>query len=625
MVNKTLHIKNALLQFIAVAVFMLICSVAIAQTKFTTSVSEKQIALNDYIEVQYTIENAKSVDKFSFAPFRNFRIIQGPVQSSGMTITNGVMSQYKGMSFVLQPVSAGRLLIPGASAVIDGKPQRSNAVVIEVVPSSNRAAPSSPFTPSPSAPPASAPVTEEYVLQPGDNIIDKIKNNLMVVAQVNKNTCFAGEPIVATYKLYSRLRSESRVVKRPSLNGFSVFDMIEPEDNNPFVETLNGKSYNVHIIRKTQLFPLQPGTFTLDPVELENKVRFVKSVRARVGERGSIQQLLDEFLNDEGADDVEEHTFTLASKPITVTVKPLPQERKPMLFNGAVGQFNISSAIANKEIAAGDAIEYKVQINGQGNFTVLNAPSLTLPDGIDMYDPKITEDVDKAIYPLKGKKTFEYVLVARDTGKLLIPPTRFAYFDPVAAQYKTVSSDSFYVQVTPALRKDGVMEEKGTETSSQPVWQSPIFIAVLLALAVVFVAVLGLYQWRKNAKEDKRKSLRAGKTVEKVPEQPALVPDPLMHAKHALQSGESQRFYRELNKAAWKAVADKLQLPATSQNKPTAISQLRYKGVNSEVINNFESLLNECELALYTPVHDPADMQHMMRKAEQVIEKINLS
>src|SRR5690349_6598608 len=130
MINNTLHIRKSLPYFTAVAVFMLCCAFSFAQTKFTTTVSEKQIALDDYIEVQYTIENAKSVDKFSFAPFRNFRIIQGPVQSSGMSITNGVMSQYKGMSFVLQPISAGRLLIPGASAVIDGKPQRSNAVVI---------------------------------------------------------------------------------------------------------------------------------------------------------------------------------------------------------------------------------------------------------------------------------------------------------------------------------------------------------------------------------------------------------------------------------------------------------------------------------------------------------------
>src|SRR6201999_3240685 len=99
-------------------------------------------------------------------------------------------------------------------------------------------------------------IDREFVLKPGENIRDKVRKNLFVKVQVDRNTCYVGEPIVATYKLYSRLNAESRVTKRPSLNGFSVYDMIDPGADAVSVEKLNGKAYTVHTIRKTQLIPL---------------------------------------------------------------------------------------------------------------------------------------------------------------------------------------------------------------------------------------------------------------------------------------------------------------------------------------------------------------------------------
>jgi hypothetical protein len=46
--------------------------------------------------------------------------------------------------------------------------------------------------------------------------------------QTSKTSCYVGEPIVATYKLYTRLKSESKLSKTPSFNGFSVIDLQPP-------------------------------------------------------------------------------------------------------------------------------------------------------------------------------------------------------------------------------------------------------------------------------------------------------------------------------------------------------------------------------------------------------------
>jgi hypothetical protein len=43
---------------------------------------------------------------------------------------------------------------------------------------------------------------------------------------VDRRTCFVGEPVVATFKLFSRLQSKSEIIKNPGFYGFSVNDMI---------------------------------------------------------------------------------------------------------------------------------------------------------------------------------------------------------------------------------------------------------------------------------------------------------------------------------------------------------------------------------------------------------------
>ena len=620
MILKSNDISSVMRSFLFL-VLLLSGNRMLAQVKFSTVVNEKEVLANQYVQVEYTIENARSIEQFKFPAFKQFRIVQGPIQSSGMSVTNGVMSQYKGMSFILQPASTGTLKIPGATAIVDGKLIRSNAVVIDVIPEGSPRANAQHSQPGNAANQVPE-VNEEYSIASDENLADKIKNNLMVVADVNKRTCYEGEPIVATYKLYSRLRSESRVIKRPSLNGFSVFDMMEQENNSPTVEQLNGKTYNVHVIRKTQLFPLQAGTFVLDPVELDNKVRFIKTNRTKSG--NSIRNFLDEFLSDDGGDDIQEHNFTLGSKPMTIVVKPLPAN-KPANFNGAIGAFSIDAAVKDKEIAAGDAIQLTLAIKGNGNFTMINAPVLTLPKGIEAYEPAIKEDVDKTVYPLAGVKTFSYILNGKDTGWYDIPPIDFSYFDPASATYRTASSKGFTIHILPAVNK--AVETSVTKPLYAPGRADGIPVKViLLALGVVVVAGLGVYQWSIHRKQRKKVAAVVAPVAKPSKEMPTVVSKDLLdEARWALKTGESQRFYKEVNKAAWKVVTDKVNIPATGLNKPNTIRQLQYKGVNAEVIEKFESVLNECEIALYTPVHEVADMRQTLNKAEDVIKTLKVT
>src|SRR6185437_7060775 len=433
------------------------------------------------------------------------------------SIVNGNMSQYKGLSFVLQPLKTGKFTIGGAVATVDGKQMRSNAVVINVHPGSSPSAnagppaggnpfAASPFAQSPYADPFGpdpGEVDRDYVLRQGENVKDKIRKNMFVKVQVSKNSCYVGEPIVATYKLYTRLISESRVTKRPSLNGFSVYDMVDPSLDAVSVEKLNGKNFTVHTIRKTQLIPLQAGNIDLDPVELENTVHFVKE-GGRPENRhsgNSIRDLLDQMADEANLGPSVDENVTLDTKPVTITVKPLPEVNKPAGFNGAVGSFSVEATLANKILSAQDEATLHVVVKGKGNLPVVAAPVVNFPSGIEAFDPTSKEEVNKTVAPMSGYKSFDYVFTPQKPGHYIIPAVDFPYFDPVSQTYKTAGTTPIDINVTPSAKKNGqpVPVNVAQAQTSQPGVFGRLFrdhlewvIVFLLLSAVTF------YFWRQN-------------------------------------------------------------------------------------------------------------------------------
>lgn len=593
-----------------------VCTLTMAQTRFTTVVNEKEIGKNDYLQVEYVVENAKNVEQIMPPSFSGFTIVSGPAQQTSMSIINGVMSESKGISYVLKPTGIGKRTIAGATAIIDGKQLRSNAVAVEVTNTSSNGR--SNFNPSPfnmALPDIEPEVTEEYILRPGESALEKIKNNLLVKLGVSKTSCYVGEPIIATYKLCSRVKSESRVTRRPSLNGFSVYDMVQPEANNPTVEKIGGKLFNVHIIRKVQLYPLQEGSFELDPAELDNTVRFVR-VEGSSSNRNSMQ-LMDDYVNGMTQGKMEEQRITLSSKPVTINVKPLPEAGRPLSFDGAVGKFSIGATLLKKTIATNETAGIDVTLKGDGNITMINAPTVNWPATVEGYEPGVKEDINKTVAPLNGTKLFQYTFTAKEEGKVIIPGVEFAYFDPAANVYKTIHTDSMVLDVT---KGTGVAKKiKPVVVNSPAVANNSGWNILLLSLTGVALIVLIVMAWKWN-KRKKEMSVSAAAPA------PVAVPvkvDPFEAAKNALQAGDSQLFYKEVGKAIWNKLAEKLSVTSSQLNKPAVTALLRQRGEPETTIAALQQILLETEMALYTPVHSEHDMKAALSRAEEVVEKLD--
>jgi BatD DUF11 like domain len=594
-----------------------------AQVHFTAQVSTNDMGKTDYVQIQFVIENAKEIGDLQPPDFADFTIVQGPSQSTGMSVINGAMSQYKGVIYVLQPKRTGTLMIKSATAMVDGKQMRTSPVQITVhnqAGQGNSKTPGFGPLPDPSWPTAEPPVDMDEVVKPGENIAEKIRKNFFIKVDVSKTDCFLGEPIVATYKLYARLRSDSRVTRHPSLNGFSVYDMIDPTDDRVSVEKMNGKNYSVHIIRKTQLIPLQAGDVTLDAVELDNNIYFIRADAGTVKSSGQgLGGLLDRLFEPEVSGTPFTQHIVLESKPVTVHVKPLPELGKPADFNGAVGKYTIISSLDSKEVDTGDAAILTVSVKGSGNLPVINAPTINWPANMESYDVSSKENIDKAVAPLSGSKNYSYSFICTKPGKYTLPPVTLSFFDPASKTYKTVESEPLNLKVNASVKKKKVNPVTVPDQAIQTDWTKYAlwFAAFLLLAGATFFII------RESRKDAELKAEKEKRQAELEKEKLVQVKiDPLDESRKLMYAGDFSKFYTSVNRSVWKAVSDKLQLPASELNKLNIASGLRTKGWNDEDIIQLKNVLNECEMKLYTPEYSTSDMQRILVSAEMIIERI---
>ena len=96
----------------------------LAQARFTATISPATIGKNETFELRLMVENARGVEQINPPSLKDFSLISGPNSESGMESTNGVVKQYTGISYILQPKSTGRFIIGAAT----GSGRRLNAV-----------------------------------------------------------------------------------------------------------------------------------------------------------------------------------------------------------------------------------------------------------------------------------------------------------------------------------------------------------------------------------------------------------------------------------------------------------------------------------------------------------------
>lgn len=616
-----------------------LCNISFAQATFTVVCPQKKIGKNDLLKVQFMVSNASNVEAINPPSFKNFSIVSGPNQQSGMSDINGKVNQYEAISYYLKPQSVGKFTIGAATAKADGKSFKSNPLNVEVTNAStssgagnNTASALSPFgnmnfdlTPEPAS-----PRFDDYILKKGENVNDKVKKNLFVKLDVSKTSCFVGEPIIASYKLYTRLRSESTITNAPSFNGFSVSDLDLNQNNSATVEKYNGRDYNVYTLRKVQLYPLQPGTVTLDPVVSDNKVTFIKAEYAGEQKGDMYFDMLRNFADATSPQDaLAEQHVTLQSKPVEIFIKPLPAENKPTDFKGAVGNFTINSSLQKDNITTDDAGNLKIIVEGAGDIQLINAPKIIWPEGIDGYDAKVTDGIDKFSVPMKGRKIFTFPFTISRAGDYTIAPVSFSYFDPETANYKQLSTQTLTIHV-----KQGNGVANNTSYLKKII-QNHGDNNILENYGVYFIAGLVLISVLIFSMNQKNKAKKKAELLKKIPEEDHedddlekedqfMIPEnPLAEAHEKLMEENSVAFYSVLDNSLKKYLAWKFKVPTEELTKKRVIEELDKCNVGLGTSLRLSSLMENIELNLYAPSPNSNHLKEVYEKASEVFSLLD--
>lgn len=583
-----------------------VCFPAGAQTNFRTVAPQQPVIAGEPFEVQYIMEGEENIETFTAPVFTGFRFVTGPHIYKGSVIDLNISRPLVNTVYTLAAIKPGRYLLHGAKAVVKGSEISSNDVFIEVISKAeafrlNRRKDGSFYTSS------------EYFLRPGEDPIKKMRQNLFLKVMVDRRSCYVGEPIVATYKLYSRLESKSDIVKNPGFYGFAVQDMINLADKSQVTETINGKTFDVHTVRKVQLYPLQAGNYVIDPMEISNKVEFSRSEVNKKTEQEIVEGVLHNAA-DEIHDNTEVYENSSKTEPIPVIVKALPAKSKTDSFTAAVGDFTITAELDKKEIAKNQQCHLIVSIKGKGNFTQIIPPVIKWPAGIDAFEPVIKDSIDRLQVPLTGTKTFRYAFVSGKAGNYEIPAIELNFFNPDTNHFEKISTDVQTVQVNNEEVKKEITGEMKNISTSKNVYRW-VAAGTLLMLALLAFLIRMNKQNKKKAEQLIREEV--------ISSEPDLSIDKIMELPQMMMVADDNHFYKELNKSIWEYFRQKLHISGSAISKPLLIQDLKAAGINDKSLIDLLTIMSQCETVVYTDTAPEIQKEELFTETKKVLKAIH--
>lgn len=322
-------------------------------------------------------------------PLDDFEIVNS-YQSTNFSMIPGQVSMVRIFSLVLKPRKTGSLTIPAVKFRLKGKEWSTSPISVNVSAGGTPTAPTLPKT-------TQGLPQKGLGLPPSENIT----RDPFIEAVLNKTTCYVNEPIIYTFRLYSKRTTwaDTRLIP-PSFKGFIVEE--PPGNKSSRFVAIGDEPYHLEEVQYL-LIPVAQGRFEIEPAKFS--------------------YLTDFFFGDRN---------TLKTEALEVSVLPLPEQGKPQGFSGAVGNFSATATMEKKPARVDEPLGLSVSIIGDGNLKPVAV--LELPDILNtrVYPSKITETRTPE---LNIRKVFEYLLIPEKEGPLSMEPICLSFFDPGKGGY----------------------------------------------------------------------------------------------------------------------------------------------------------------------------------------------
>lgn len=588
------------------SVVMLICGIE-AMANVSLSVDyPRQVVQGNKFNISYTLRNAEG-SGFTAPEVGGATKLYGPAVSSSYSQqwVNGVSSSSSSQEYTMmyKAEKAGTYKVGAASVMVNGKRYTSRPFTLEILPPDRSAANSQRQQRSVQFDDADTQTSDKKVGA----------KDLFVRINMSKENVYEQEAVVCTIKLYTKYQISQFLANiQPSFNGFLIEDLpLSPNLNQ--IERVGGENYMVAELKKCILFPQQSGKLSITSGTYDVKVVQYDTYRTMFG---VVRQPVEKQIQ-------------VKSNTATVNILPLPTP-KPASFNGAVGNYTVTTQIKPQVLKTYEAATYSYIIRGSGNIKYLKSPTIGFPSQFDVYDPQNNVNAKPAGSTVSGTVSIDYTFIPQFVGKYEIPGTEFTYFNPATKKYVTVTTPKYDLTVakgsgTPSSAKKGI-EQKNRDilhikTGDMDLQKSHEYFIegfgywlwYILPL-LIFLGILFYYRKALKARSDLQlmKTKRANKVAKKR----------LREAQQYMKSGDTGKFYAEMLKALWGYLSDKLGIPGSELNKENIEAELASYGVAEADIVAVMDLLNKCEFAQYAPELSGNDTSAIFNAASGVMDKL---
>lgn len=554
-----------------------------AQVSFTVK-PPSRVYEGQRFPVTFRLTNAEGSD-LKVSQINGCTLLYGPSVSTSQSyqVVNGRASSTSATEYTYyyKADKAGSFTIPAASVLADGKRYTTKAVSFTIHDIADANTPAS-----------QRPVDVDDVdTQAAGRRVNS--DDVFVRIILSKSSAYEQEAIGCTIKLYTKYSISSFMpTKQPSFDGFLIQEVdLQPALNQ--TETYNGQNYMTAVLKKCIIFPQKSGKLTINSGNYDISVVQYENVNMGMFQ---VRQ-------------PREAKIKVNSNSASIDITPLPQPQ-PEGFTGAVGKFEIDSRLVGNSFRTNDPATLIYTISGTGNIKYVKEPVIDFPTEFEQYTPK--SDIQASVQgnDVIGSMTVEYTFVPQSVGDFTIGSDKFVYFNPQTRQYITLTTPSYPVKVAKGVSAPVTTDQKEVENKNSDirhiylgeknpvkehrmvVLQSWYWVLYLLLIAVTVILIFAnRRKARLNADVLGQKTAKASKVARRR----------LKSAEGFMKSGDSEKFYEEMLRALWGYLSDKLAMPVSQLSRDNISATLASKGYSEESAEAIVSVLDDCEMARYTP------------------------
>ncbi|MBD5257626.1 MAG: protein BatD [Barnesiella sp.] len=568
--------------FLLISICLMALS-AMAQTSFNV-IPPRNVIAGQRFQVVYRLSNAQGGNP-KVGEIKGCQLLYGPSRSTSQSyqVINGVSTSSSTIDFtyVYRADNAGTYTIPAASIDADGKKLQTSETSFSVLPADTN------------APGQSSARPGDISSQTPDKAITG--NDIFVKASLNKTSVYEQEAVECTLKLYTKYDGISSFAQSSpeAYEGFLI-EEVNLQNNPVGIEHYNGQNYRTVVLRKYILFPQKSGKLTLKTGAYDVVVQQYERI-----DNGYFYMTRP-----------VERNVKLASSDVVINVKPLPSPA-PAGFDGAVGRFDVSSSLSSTNLRTNEAASLTYKITGTGNIKYIKAPKVVFPEEFQQYSPNQDVDAHVSGSTVTGTMNVEYTFVPDAVGDFDITASPFVYFDPSKNEYVTIDLPSYSISVAKGVGVGSQdSDQKAVKIKNTDIRhiktgdknlshehnlyaQSILYwlIYPALTLALVLITIFAVKRHKANSDVVGMRKSKAGKMARRR----------LALASKYMQKNDKSAFYDAVLKALWGYISDKLSIPASALTRSNVSEELTRYGADESTIAHLIGVLDECEMARYTP------------------------